>query len=117
MFKFSSTPVDMIPQHMTNNACIPSTREEILNMDYMVLKILMKYNMTFYNAAIILLDREIAKQIAEMRSWEDEEELRNVQNLEDLLRNTGYFGNDYEESRKEFVTMFLDSLWDLAEEP
>jgi len=100
---------------LVKNTPLPGSKEEILNMDDIDLKILMSYSIPFYNAAIILLDREIAKMIAEMQSWEDE--LRNVQNLEDLLRNTTYFGGAYEEARKEFVTMFLDSLWDLAEEP
>lgn len=118
MKPFASLSLEMNPQYnyeLKNSTYIPTSKEEILNMDYTDLKILMKYNIPFYNTAVILLDREITKQLEKMRSWGDEEELRNVQDLEDLLHNTGYFGDDYEEARKEFVTMLLDILWDLAE--
>lgn len=114
MTKFVAQTATEVRQHMAelaNSTYTPTSKEEILAMDYMDLKILMNLNLAFYNAAIALLEREITKLIDLIRSWD--EELQKVQTLDDVLRGTQYFGNDYEDSRGEFVTVLLDYLWDL----
>ena len=113
MSKFSSMPIEMIPQYiadLSNSTYVPTTKEEILAMDYFELKILMATNMSFYNAAIALLDEEVNAMIDIARPWS--RKLKKARNLEDVL-NAKYFGKNYEDSRCEFASIFVEHLWDL----
>jgi len=111
---FATLPLEMLPQYfeeLANCTYIPETKEEILTIDYFNLKALMYNNIPFFNAAIALLDEEVANLVKNIRRWN--KKLKKVQNMEDLL-NSGYLGDNYENARCEFVTILLEKLPTLA---
>lgn len=51
---FATLPLEMLPQHiaeLTTCNYIPTTKEELLTMDYFNLQMLMYNNIPFFNAA------------------------------------------------------------------
>lgn len=103
-----------IPQYfeeLANYTYIPETKEEILSIDYFNLKALMYTNIPFFNAAISLLDEEVADMVEKICSWD--KKLKKVRTLEDLL-NSKHFLDNYESARCEFVTILLEHLPTLA---
>ena len=92
----------------------PASLEELKRIDYMDLKIVMEQNKRFYNAAVSLGTDAIACMIrtAKKRAAKGKAEcgpLDHVQTLEDLL-NSGYYGEDYDSSRTEFITCFAEYI-------
>lgn len=92
----------------------PASLEELKRIDYMDLKIIMEQNKRFYNAAVSLGTDAIACMIrtAKKRAAKGKAEcgpLDHVQTLEDLL-NSGYYGEDYDSSRTEFITCFAEYI-------
>ena len=88
------------------------TAADILNMDDFELKLLMLYNMQFYTLAIEALGSYIGLFLDDIREWDDC--LMNISSHDELLTDCNYFGNDFEGRRREFITVFLDCLWDYA---
>ena len=91
---------------------VPATLEELKRIDFMDCKVVMGQNPRFYDAAIALSGDIIAHMIDVAKKLVAEgeiecEPLDDVQTLEDLL-HTSYFGDDYESSRDEFVSTFVD---------
>lgn len=86
------------------------TAADILNMDDFEVKLLMLYNAQFYTLAIQALGSYIGLFLNEIREWDDS--LANISNLDALLTDCDYFGDDFEGRRREFITFFLDYLWD-----
>lgn len=109
------------PSQKEWNACIKAiksrefnvlTAADILDMDDFEVKLLMLYNTQFYTLAIEALGSYIGRFLDEIREWNDC--LTNIANLDELLTDCDYFGNDFEGRRSEFITVFLDCLWDYA---
>lgn len=116
------------PSKETWNALIESlkvrqfttlTAEEILEMDYMECKLLMLHNHQFYTLAVKALERYVNMCVAEtngfiQEGWEGKGVAPQFNTLDELLRDSDYFGDEYESNRCEFVRVFLDLLWDYA---
>lgn len=107
----SNRAFEKFVEEVTNSTYIPTTKDELMDMDYIELKCRLMFNMAFYNAAIVLLDEEVAKLIEDMRSWN--ESLTDVRTLEDLL-NSKDFREEYESARCNFVTILMEHLPTLA---
>lgn len=110
---FATLPLEMLPQHiaeLTTCNYIPTTKEELLTMDYFNLQMLMYNNIPFFNAAISLLDKEVAAMLDKMRTWD--RKLKKVRTLDDVL-NSKYYADTYEASRSQFLEFFLEHLWEL----
>lgn len=88
------------------------TAANIMDMDDFEVKLLMNYNPQFYALAIEALGSYIGLFLDEIREWDDS--LANISSLDELLTDCDYFGNDFERRRREFITVFLDCLWDYA---
>ena len=91
---------------------IPSSLEELKQIDFIDLQIIMIQNEKFYNAAVALCQEPIERMIKASKELVAEgkidcEPLDDVQTLEDLL-NTSYFGDDYESSCREFISTLVD---------
>lgn len=86
------------------------TAADILDMDAFEVKLLMLYNTQFYILAIQALGSYIGLFLDEIREWDDS--LTTISSLDELLTDCDYFGNDFEGRRREFITVFLDCLWD-----
>jgi hypothetical protein len=111
---FATLPLEMLPQYfeeLANYTYIPETKEEVLSIDYFNLKALMYTNIPFFNAAIALLDEEVADMVEKICCWD--KKLKKVRTLEDLL-NSKHFLDNYENARCEFVTILLEHLPTLA---
>jgi len=94
---------------MKNSTYIPTTKAELIAMDNFDLKTHMMLNEAFYNAAIMLLDNEVNMYVAFLKEMDDE--LADVESLDALLRHTQFFGENYEDSRTEFVSCFVEIMW------
>ena len=94
---------------MKNSTYIPTTKAELIAMDNIDLKNHMMLNEAFYNAAIMLLDNEVNMYIAFLKEMDDE--LADIESLDALLRHTQFFGENYEDSRTEFVSCFVEIMW------
>ena len=95
---------------------VPTSLEELKRIDYIDLKIVMEQNERFYNAAVSLGTDAIASLIGIAKKLVAEDEIEcspldHVQTLEDLL-NSGYYGEDYDSSRTEFITCFAEYICD-----
>ena len=88
------------------------TAADILDMDDFEVKLLMLYNPQFFALAIEALGSYIGLFLDEIREWDDS--LTTISSLDELLTDCDYFGNDFEGRRREFITVFLDCLWDYA---
>ena len=88
------------------------TAADILDMDAFEVRLLMLYNAQFYTLAIAALGNYISLFLDEIREWDDC--LTSIANLDELLTDCDYFGNDYNGRRREFIYVFLDCLWDYA---
>ena len=91
---------------------IPTSLEELKQIDFFDLYIMMIQNEKFYNAAVVLCQEPIERMIRISKKIAAEgeidcEPLDDVQTLEELL-NTNYFGDDYESSRREFISTLVD---------
>ena len=109
--------VEMLPakfmeylDYLTNCDYVPTTKKEIFDLSYTDFKILMSFNMPFYNAAIVLLDEEISAYIQQLCEGNDYRGLKKVKTLDDLLLHTRYFGRKYEDRRQEFVSCLSSYL-------
>ena len=80
----------------------PNCAKTIFSIDFMDLKLLMEYNQKFFDASMDLLKSEIEQFILSIN-------LCDISSLDDLL-NCGFFGEDYESSRSEFISAFLENL-------
>ena len=99
--------------------------KQILDIDYTDLKLLLKYNIEFFNHCMKVADKAVAefirtcKDIYAYPECEEEKEcyemLKDVETLDDLLYSCDFFGTDYESRRKEFANTFVESLWDFEE--
>ena len=99
--------------------------KQILDIEYTDLKLLLKYNIEFFNHCMKVADKAVAEFIRTYKEMysnpEDEEEeayyemLKSVETLDDLLYSCDYFGTDYESRRKEFANTFVESRWDFEE--
>lgn len=88
------------------------TAADILDMDDFEVKLLMLYNPQFYVLAIEALGSYIDLFLDEIREWDVS--LATISSLDELLTDCDYFGDDFEGRRREFITFFLDCLWDYA---
>lgn len=99
--------------------------KQILDIEYTDLKLLLKYNLPFFNHCMKIADKAVAQFIRTYREMyaeqEDEETaeyyamLRDVETLDDLLYSCDYFGSDYESRRIEFANCFVEDRWDFEE--
>lgn len=94
---------------MQNSTYIPTTKAELIAMDNIDLRNHMMLNEAFYNAAIMLLDNEVNMYVAFLKEMDDE--LADIESLDALLRHTQFFGENYEDSRTEFVSCFVEIMW------
>lgn len=94
---------------MQNSTYIPTTKAELIAMDNIDLRNHMMLNEAFYNAAIMLLDNEVNMYVAFLKEMDDE--LADIESLDTLLRHTQFFGENYEDSRTEFVSCFVEIMW------
>ena len=94
---------------MQNSTYIPTTKAELIAMDNIDLKNHMMLNEAFYNAAIMLLDNEVNMYVSFLKEVDDE--LADIESLDALLRHTQFFGENYEDSRTEFVSCFVEIMW------
>lgn len=94
---------------MKNSTYIPTTKAELIAMDNIDLRNHMMLNEAFYNAAIMLLDNEVNMYVAFLKEMDDE--LADIESLDALLRHTQFFGENYEDSRTEFVSCFVEIMW------
>ena len=85
----------------------PDSLETLKSIDYSDRKLLMAYNKNFYATAIKLCDGIIDTMIRDIKRHSRRKCLKGVSNLEDLL-NCGYYFDDYESSRREFVTVLCE---------
>ena len=78
-------------------------------MTYTDRKYLMKNDMEYYNAMLEVLKDEIRKFVEDTIDYigylDEDYGCENLETLDDLL-NCGFYGNDYENSRKEFINRF-----------
>lgn len=93
------------------------TAADILNMDDFEVKLLMLYNPQFYTLAIEALGQYVDMFLAQTNEfiredWEGEDPAPQFDSLDELLYGSDYFGTDPESSRREFVCVFQDVLWD-----
>ena len=99
---------------------IPDSRETLGSIAYIDVKLMMDYNENFYRTAIELCPDFIAFMIARAREVSKQlidkgdksyvpiyERLKAAVTADDLL-NSGYYGNDYEQARHEFVKCFVE---------
>ena len=98
---------------------IPDSLKTLKAIDYTQLKILMNQNVRFFNAAIELcavmikdllrVERAVATELLEEGEIEkdDYEIIQNVNTLDELL-NSGYYCDDYEDAKGEFITVLLE---------
>ena len=96
-------------KEMKNSTYIPTTKTELIAMDNFELKCRMQLNETFYNTAIELLNTEVDMYITFLKDMY--KELSGIKSLNDLLCMTQFFGEDYEDSRTEFVSCFVEIMW------
>ena len=99
--------------------------KQILDIDYTDLKLLLKYNIEFFNHCMKVADKAVAefirtyKDIYANPEFDEEQEcyemLKDVETLDDLLYSCDFFGTDYESRRKEFANTFVENLWDFEE--
>lgn len=94
---------------MKTSTYIPTTKAELIAMDNIDLRNHMMLNEAFYNAAIMLLDNEVNMYVAFLKEMDDE--LADIESLDALLRHTQFFGENYEDSRTEFVSCFVEIMW------
>ena len=80
----------------------PDCAKTIFSIDFMDLNLLMEYNQKFFDACMDLLKSEVEQYILSLN-------LCDISSLDDLL-NCGFFGEDYESSRSEFISAFLENL-------
>ena len=92
-----------------NCTYLPTNKAELIAMNNFGLKGHMMLNEAFYNVAIMLLDNEVNMYIAFLKEMNDE--LADIESLDELLRHTQFFGEDYEDSRTEFVSCFVETMW------
>ncbi len=86
---------------------IPETLETLKAIDYMDLKLLLKLNDKFYQAAIGLCQDIIIRMIEDVKSISRKKSVKKAQTLEDLL-NSGYYAPDYDTSRSEFINVLTE---------
>lgn len=98
-------------EEVTNSTYIPTTKSELMDMDYIELKCRLMFNMAFYNAAIVLLNEEVTNMVEMICRWD--EKLKKVRTLEALL-NSKHFRENYESARCNFVTILMEHLPTLA---
>ena len=96
------------------------TAEEILEMDCTECKLLMLYNMEFFELAMKALEPYVEQFLAETNEfiredWDSEEDAPQFDSLDSLLKDSNYFGDTYESSRRECVNVFLDHLYDYVQ--
>ena len=99
--------------------------KQILDIDYTDLKLLLKYNIEFFNHCMKVADKAVSEIIRSYKDiyanpeYEEEKEyyemLKDVETLDDLLYSCDFFGTDYESRRKAFANTFVESLWDFEE--
>ena len=85
----------------------PDSLETLKSIEYTDLKLLMAYNRNFYTAAIKMCDGIIATMIRDIKKHSRRKCLKGVTSLDDLL-NCSYYFDDYESSRREFVTVLCE---------
>ena len=83
---------------------IPDSLETLKAIDYIDLKLLMKYNKKFYAAAVELCGDIIQQMIKDALK---PSRRKSVKTLDDFL-NCGYYGDDYETSRHEFINVLSE---------
>ena len=93
---------------------VPTSFEELTRIAFRDLKILMKRNDNFYNAVIALSSELVDDIIEDAKDYMEHDRkdctfLKNVHSLEDFL-NSGFYGN-YDDSRKYFISVFLDCFY------
>ena len=98
---------------------IPDSLETLRKIDYTEMKMLMDENENFFNATVelcgdliedqIRVEKKVATEMFENGeiNEEDYKAIQAVVTLDDLL-NCGCYGDDYDDSRDEFVTVFVE---------
>ena len=98
---------------------IPDSLETLRAIHYTEIKMLMSENENFFNAAVdlcgdliedlIRVEKKVAAEMFEDGEIDEEkhEALQAVVTLDDLL-NCGHYGDDYECSRDEFISVFVE---------
>lgn len=98
---------------------IPDSLKTLRAIDYTQLKMLMNQNLRFFDAAIklcskmvkdlIRVEKAVATELFEEGEIEkdDYEIIQNVNTLDELL-NSGYYCDDYEDAKGEFITALLE---------
>ena len=90
---------------------IPDSIEDYFHIDYMDRKMLMKNNIRFFNEVMRLMKNEVDEYVNSMLVCVEEKgiDTSKIHTLDDLL-NCGYYGKDYESSRREFANCFVEDV-------
>ena len=128
VYKVTSSPRNAFEKRIEaakNSTLRLTNAKQILDIDYTDLKLLLKYNIEFFNHCMKIADKAVAafirsfKDIYANPEYEEEKEayemLKDVETLNDLLYSCDYFGTDYESRRQEFANTFVENLWDFEE--
>ncbi len=86
---------------------IPDSLETLQAIDYIDFKLMMKLNHSFYEAAVKLCADIISTMIEDAKSLSRKKSVKNAKCLDDLL-NSGYYSDDYEESKGEFINVLAE---------
>lgn len=90
----------------------PDSIQTLLAIDYEDTRDMMLENMNFYNAVISLCSDIIEEMIAFTKRMTRSKRVQKAASLDDIL-NSGYYGQTYQEARREFIGLFLsDFLYD-----
>ncbi len=83
---------------------IPDSLETLQAIDYIDFKIMMKYNDRFFAATVKLCEEIIQRMI---RDAIKPSRRKSIKTLDDFL-NSGYYAENYEASRQEFINVLAE---------
>lgn len=85
---------------------VPDSIKTLQRIDFYDLKYMMEYNENFFDAVVEMCSEVIDEMIADAKKNSRTRKAKKAVTLEDLLCS-GYYGEDYDVARDEFIYFFL----------
>ena len=103
-------PFEEFEKHLELAATIdyvPDSIKTLQSIDYYDLKYMMEYNDNFFDTVVEMCSETIEEMIADAKEDSGVRRVQKAVTLEDLLKS-GYYGEDYDVARDEFIYCFLN---------